>query len=64
MSFAITLIILAVALRVVLHVAITAAIIVALVGAGILWLVWKLKWVLLAIFGLEEIFGGRGDGGV
>ena len=23
------------------------------------WVLWKLKWVILAIFGLEEIFGGR-----
>ena len=27
----------------------------------VLWLLWKLKWVILGIIGLEEIFGGRGD---
>jgi hypothetical protein len=26
-----------------------------------LWLLWKLKWVILGIIGLEEVFGGRGD---
>ena len=35
---------------------------VAIVGAGVatvgLWLVWKLKWVILGIIGLEEFFGG------
>ena len=38
----------------------------AIIGAGILtvclWLVWKLKWVVLGIFGLEELFGGGGNG--
>lgn len=38
--------------------AIGAAVIVTL----ILWLLWKLKWIILGIIGLEEIFGGRGDG--
>ena len=27
----------------------------------LLWLLWKLKWVILGIIGLEEVFGGRGD---
>lgn len=27
----------------------------------LLWIVWKLKWVILGIIGLEEIFGGRDD---
>lgn len=27
----------------------------------VLWLLWKLKWVILGIIGLEEVFGGRGD---
>ncbi len=40
---------------------------VAILGAVMLtlglWLLWKLKWVILGIIGLEEIFGGgRGDG--
>lgn len=37
----------------------------AIAGAAVLtaifWLTWKLKWVILGIIGLEEIFGGRGD---
>ena len=33
----------------------------AIVTIG-LWLLWKLKWIILGIIGLEEIFGGRGDG--
>ena len=39
---------------------------IAIVSAGALtvgvWLLWKLKWVILGIIGLEEFFGGRGDG--
>jgi hypothetical protein len=35
------------------------AVIVAAVLMSALWLMWKLKWVILAIFGLEEIFGDR-----
>lgn len=38
----------------------------AIVGAAmitvVLWILWKLKWIILGIIGLEEIFGGRGDG--
>ena len=34
----------------------------AAVVTVVLWLLWKLKWVILGIIGLEEIFGGRGDG--
>ncbi|CUW41860.1 protein of unknown function (plasmid) [Magnetospirillum sp. XM-1] len=34
---------------------------VALVGGGILWIVWKAKWIILGILGLEMLFGGRGD---
>jgi hypothetical protein len=37
------------------------AIVVAGIGTVALWLLWKLKWVILGIIGLEEIFGGRGD---
>ncbi|HXP97732.1 MAG TPA: hypothetical protein VN809_13540 [Telmatospirillum sp.] len=36
-------------------------IVVAAVATVILWVVWKLKWVILGIIGLEEIFGGRDD---
>ena len=35
----------------------------AIAGAAglvvLLWILWKLKWVILAVIGLEEIFGGR-----
>jgi hypothetical protein len=38
----------------------------AIVGAVVLmiglWVVWKLKWVILGIIGLEEIFGDKDDG--
>ena len=38
----------------------------AIVGAAgltiAMWLFWKLKWILLGIFGLEELFGGGGGG--
>lgn len=38
---------------------------IAIIGAALvtiaLWLLWKLKWIILGIIGLEEIFGGRGD---
>ena len=37
----------------------------AITGAGVLtvvlWLVWRLKWIILGIFGLEEFFGSRDD---
>jgi len=37
----------------------------AIVGAGVatvgMWLLWKLKWIILGIIGLEEFFGGGGD---
>ncbi|HEU5046532.1 MAG TPA: hypothetical protein VFT64_01675 [Rickettsiales bacterium] len=35
---------------------------IAIIGAGVLtvflWLVWRLKWIILGIIGLEEFFGG------
>ncbi len=38
----------------------------AIVGAVIMvtgiWIIWRLKWVILGIIGLEELFGGKGDG--
>ena len=38
---------------------------VAIIGGAVataaLWLLWKLKWIILGIIGLEEIFGGRDD---
>jgi hypothetical protein len=40
-----------------------AAIIAAALLTIGLWIIWKLKWVILGIIGLEELFGGgRGDG--
>jgi hypothetical protein len=39
---------------------------ISIVGATIvtvgLWIFWKLKWVLLGIIGLEELFGGNNNG--
>jgi hypothetical protein len=39
---------------------------VAIVGAAAstigLWILWKLKWIILGIIGLEEFFG-EGNGG-
>jgi hypothetical protein len=34
---------------------------VAAVGAVLLWIVWKLKYVILAFLGLEMMFGGDND---
>ncbi|MDG3444589.1 hypothetical protein [Nitrospirillum amazonense] len=44
-----------------MHLAVHFALVVAFVGMGVLWLAWKARWVLLAIFGLELLLGGRGD---
>ena len=44
-----------------LHLPAQFAIGAAAVVTIVLWLLWKLKWVILGIVGLEEIFGGRGD---
>ena len=48
-------------LHFVLAVPAQAAIVVAAVVTVGLWAVWKLKWVILGIIGLEELFGGGGD---
>ena len=37
------------------------AIVCGAVATAALWLLWKLKWIILGIIGLEEIFGGRDD---
>ena len=37
------------------------AIICAAIVTAALWLLWKLKWIILGIIGLEEIFGSRDD---
>ena len=48
-----------------LHLGLLLAVQIAIIGATVvtvgLWVVWKLKWVILGIIGLEEMFGGRGD---
>ncbi|MTJ80760.1 MAG: hypothetical protein F8N37_07060 [Telmatospirillum sp.] len=37
------------------------AILLAAVSSVFLWLLWKLKWIILGIIGLEAVFGGRDD---
>jgi len=48
-----------------LHFGLLMPVQIAIVGATIftvgLWIVWKLKWVILGIIGLEELFGSRDD---
>ena len=48
-----------------LHFALLLPTQVAIIGAAVatvvLWLLWKLKWIILGIIGLEEVFGGRDD---
>ena len=44
-----------------LFLAAQAAIVMALIITAALWLLWKLKWIILGIIGLEELFGGRDD---
>ena len=48
-------------LHFVLFLAAQAAIVIAAIATVGLWLLWKLKWIILGIIGLEEIFGGRDD---
>jgi hypothetical protein len=59
MFWLIVLVILFAALHLLLLLPTTMAVVIALVATGMLWIVWKLKWVILAVIGLEEIFGGR-----
>jgi len=58
MHFAILMALIAAGLHLGLGLPIGVAIIVGIVGAVALWGLWKLKWVILAIFGLEALFGG------
>lgn len=37
------------------------AIAAAAIVTALFWLLWKLKWIILGIIGLEEVFGGRND---
>jgi hypothetical protein len=59
MFWLIVLVILFAALHILLLLPTPIAVTGALVVTGVLWAVWKLKWVILAVIGLEEIFGGR-----
>jgi len=61
MPFAIVAVIIAAALHLGLHLPIGFAIVVAVIGTAILWIVWKAKWLILGILGLETLFGGGGD---
>ena len=47
----------------VLHLALHVPLLFAAVGAFLLWVLWKLKWIILGIFGLEMLFGGGNDNG-
>ncbi len=62
MAWLVILLIVFAALHFALFLPVPLAIVGALVVMAALWLVWKLKWVILAVVGLEEIFGGRSDG--
>ena len=59
MFFAILLVVIAAALHLVLGLPIGLAVILGLVGAGALWVLWKLKWVIAGIIGLECLFEGN-----
>jgi hypothetical protein len=61
MAWLIILLVLFAALHLILLVPAQLAIVGGVVLTAIVWMVWKLKWVILGIIGLEEIFGGRGD---
>lgn len=39
------------------------SILVAGVATVSLWLIWKLRWIILGILGLEMLFGGNDGGG-
>ncbi len=43
-----------------LHLFLHVPVVVAAGGALGLWLLWKLKWVLLGLLGLDMLFGGGG----
>jgi len=61
MAWLIILLIVFAGLHFVLLLPTTMAIVCAAIICAGLWLVWKLKWIILGIIGLEEIFGGRDD---
>jgi hypothetical protein len=61
MSWMIFLIVVFLGLHFVVMLPVQIAIVLGAVLSVALWLLWKLKWVILGIIGLEEVFGGRGD---
>ncbi|PKU23629.1 hypothetical protein [Telmatospirillum siberiense] len=47
------------------HLGLQVPLVIAGGAALLLWILWKLKYVILALVGLEMLFGGNGgDGGV
>lgn len=61
MAWLIILIFLFLALHFFLLVPTQLAIASAAVLTVVLWIFWRVKWILLAIIGLEEVFGDRGN---
>jgi len=61
MSWMIFLIVVFLGLHFVVMLPVQIAIVLGAVLSVALWLLWKLKWFILGIIGLEEVFGGRGD---
>jgi hypothetical protein len=57
MFFAILLVVIAATLHLVLGFTLGLAVIAWLFGAGLLWVLWKLRWVIAAVIGLEWLFG-------
>jgi hypothetical protein len=47
----------------VLHLGLHMPLLIAGGGALFLWILWKLKYVILALLGLEMLFGGNGNDG-
>lgn len=58
MSWLIILFVLFASLNFVLLMPAQMAIAIAGVVTVVLWLLWRLKWIILGIIGLEEFFGG------
>lgn len=62
MFFAIVMVVVAAALHLLVGFPIGPAVVVSLVASGVLWIIWKLKWILLGILGLSALFGGDSGG--
>jgi|GEM_PF-1484481 len=43
-----------------MHVFLHLPLLLAAIAMLLLWLLWKLKWVILGIIGLDMLFGGAG----